>query len=167
MSRIKPELPEIKVEEHSPLIKVMLELIAYQQFEIEILQQEILKLKGETTKPDVKPSKMDDDSTNNGNGSSDKKPKKPRRKKTKKLKIHHSRNIQPEHIPEGSVFKGYKPVVVQDIIFQVSNTCYRLAQYQTPDGSYVSGQLPTELQGKHFDRTLIAYILHQYHHQHV
>jgi hypothetical protein len=58
-------------------------------------------------------------------------------------------------------------VVIQDIVFETFNTCYRLAQYQTPDGSYVSGQLPDALNGCHFGNTLISFILYQYHHQHV
>jgi hypothetical protein len=58
-------------------------------------------------------------------------------------------------------------VVIQDIKFEAFNTCYRLAQYQTPDGSYVSGQLPEGLSGCHFGNDLISFILYQYHHQHV
>ena len=52
-------------------------------------------------------------------------------------------------------------------MFKTFNTCYRLAQYQAPDGSYVSGQLPDELNGRHFGNELISFILYQYHHQHV
>jgi hypothetical protein len=47
-------------------------------------------------------------------------------------------------------FKGYREVVIQDIVFETFNTCYRLAQYQTLDGRYVSGQLPDSLNGSHF-----------------
>ena len=42
-----------------------------------------------------------------------------------------------------------------------------MAQYQTPDGDYVSGQLPDGLNGCHFGNNLISFILYQYHHQHV
>jgi hypothetical protein len=47
---------------------VLLELLAWQQKQIDQLKQEILKLKGETTKPEVKPSKMDKDTAEDGTG---------------------------------------------------------------------------------------------------
>jgi len=42
------------------LVGVLLELLAWQQKRMDELEQAILKLKGETTKPDIKPSKMDE-----------------------------------------------------------------------------------------------------------
>ena len=107
-----------------------------------------------------------DDSDNNGSESL--KPKKgPKRSKTKHLKINATIDIQPDKIPDSSTFKGYREVVIQDIVFETFNTCYRLAQYQTPEGSYVSGQLPNGLNGSHFGNDLLSFILYQYHHQQV
>ena len=168
MNSIKPQLPKITPEERTPLIDVLLELLAWQQKRIDDLEQEILKIKGETTKPKIKPSKMDEDSAENG-GDSDKskKNKGSKRSKTEHLKIDATIDIQPDKITEGSIFKGYRDVIIQDIKFETFNTCYRLAQYETPDGSYVSGQLPNELNGCHFGNNLISFILYQYHHQHV
>ena len=168
MDSLKPQLPEISNEDRTPLIDVLLELLAWQQKQIDKLEQEILKLKGETTKPKIKPSKMDKDSAEDGdNSASSKKKKGPKRSKTEHLKIDAMVDIQPDKIPKGSTFKGYREVVIQDIVFKTFNTCYRLAQYQTPDGSYVSGQLPDGLNGCHFGNNLISFILYQYHHQHV
>jgi hypothetical protein len=174
MDSLKPQLPKISTEERTPLIDVLLELLAWQQKQIDKLEQEILKLKGETTKPKIKPSKMDQDSAEDGNGDGDgdgsdtsKKDKGPKRNKTEALKIDATVDIQPDKIPNGSTFKGYREVIIQDIVLKTFNTCYRLAQYQTPDGSYISGQLPSELNGGHFGNTLISFILYQYHHQHV
>ena len=176
MDTPKPQLPKINNEDRTPLVDVLLELLAWQQKEIDKLKQEILKLKGETTKPTIKPSKMDadpaQDGTGNGDGDGDdsdasKKNKGPKRSKTEHLKIDVTIDRQPENIPEGSVFKGYREVVIQDIKFETFNTCYRLAQYETPDGRYVSGQLPDGLNGCHFGNDLISFILYQYHHQHV
>ena len=48
-----------------------------------------------------------------------------------------------------------------------TDTCYRLARYQTPEGQYLNGRLPAHLQGTHFGPTLQSYILYQYHHQRV
>ena len=78
MDSLKPQLPTISNEDRTPLVDVLLELLAWQEKQIDALKQEILKLKGETTKPKIKPSKMDeevaDDSDNDGSESS--KPKK-------------------------------------------------------------------------------------------
>ena len=153
MDSVKPQLPPISNENRTPLVDVLLELLAWQQKQIDQLKQEILKLKGETTKPEVKPSKMDKDMAEDGTGDdsdTSKKNKGPKRSKTEHLKINATVDIQPVKIPEGSTFKGYREVVIQDIKFETLNTCYRLAQYQTPDGDYVSGQLPNGLNGCHF-----------------
>ena len=173
MDSLKPQLPKINDEDRTPLVDVLLELLAWQQKQIDKLEQEILKLKGETVKPKIKPSKMDDDNpgqnddSKNDNSDTTKKNKGPKRSKTEHLKIDVTVEIEPDNIPQGSVFKGHRDVVIQNIKFETFNTCYRLAQYQTPDGSYVSGQLPEGLDGCHFGKDLIGFILYQYHHQHV
>jgi hypothetical protein len=170
MDSLKPTLPKISNADRTPLVDVLLELLAWQQKQIDALEQEILKLKGETTKPKIKPGKMDEETAESGDNDDSKssKPKKgPKRSKTEHLKIDATIDIQPDKIPTGSTFKGYREVVIQDIKFETFNICYRLAQYQTPDGSYVSGQLPDGLNGGHFGNNLISYILYQYHHQHV
>jgi hypothetical protein len=66
MDSLKPQLPKISNEDRTPLVDVLLELLAWQQIQIDKLEQEILKLKGETTKPKIKPSKMDEDSAVDG-----------------------------------------------------------------------------------------------------
>ena len=172
MDSLKPHVPKINDENRTPLVDVLLELLAWQEKQIDELKQEILKLKGETTKPKIKPSTMDKDSTENRAGGGEdsgtsKKNKGPKRSKTEHLKIDATVDIQPDKVPEGSIFKGYREVVIQDIVFKTFNTCYRLAQYQAPDGSYVSGQLPDGLNSSHFGNELVSFILYQYHHQHV
>ena len=167
MNSPKPELPEINEEDRTPLIDVLLELLAWQQKQIDELEQEILKLKGETTKPKIKPSKMDKEEGLEGDKTSSKQKKGPRRRKNGHLKIDETKIIQPDKIPEGSRFKGYQDRIIQDIIFQTHTTCYRLAEYITPEGHTISGQLPEEIRGSSFGKNLVAFILYQYHHQHV
>ena len=68
------------------------------------MEQEILKLKGETTKPEVKPSKMDKDTAEDGDrndSGTSKKKKGPKRSKTEHLKINATVDIQPDKIPAG------------------------------------------------------------------
>jgi len=110
MDSVKPQLPNISNEDRTPLIDVLLELLAWQQKQIDQLEQEILKLKGETTKPKIKPSKMDEVPANDGDGNGDdsdtsKKNKGPKRSKTEHLKINATVDIQPDKIPAGSTLR--------------------------------------------------------------
>ncbi len=171
MESPKPPLPDVSDSERSPLVDALLEMIAWQQKQIEELEQQILKLKGETTKPKIKPSTMDKDTDDNqgnqdGKGGQGKK-KGPKRKKTEHLSIHETEIIEPDVIPEGSTFKGYRDVVVQDLVIQIHNTCYRLAHYETADGRYVTGKLPAGIRDGHWGKELQSFILYQYHQQHV
>jgi len=45
MNSAKPELLEITEEDRTPLVDLLLELLAWQQIQIDKLEQEILKLK--------------------------------------------------------------------------------------------------------------------------
>lgn len=83
-----------------------------------------------------------------------------RKKKKGKVEIHQRVKLQPANIPEGAVFKGYKPYLVQDIIFQPYNTLYLRAQWELPDGTYLTGELPQEVHG-HYGPELISYIFYQ------
>lgn len=170
MTETKPAFPTIAEEDRTPLMDAVLELLAWQARRIEELEQELLKLKGETTKPKIKPSKMDNTDNDDNNSSSSAKSGRGSKTdigKTDPINIDETITIQPEDIPVGSRFKGYRRVVVQNLILKTHNTCYQLAQYQTPDGRYLSGQLPAAVKGSSFGKELVAFILYQYHHQHV
>ena len=122
MDSLKPQLPKISNEDRTPLVDVLLELLAWQQIQIDKLEQEILKLKGETTKPNIKPSKMDEDSAedNEENGDDSDKSKKnkgPKRSKTEHLKIDVTIDIQPDNIPEGSIYKGFSLLPAKSLHF--------------------------------------------------
>ncbi len=56
MKTPKPSQPKISDNERSPVVDQLLEMIAWQNLKIEELETQILKLKGETTKPEIKPS---------------------------------------------------------------------------------------------------------------
>ncbi len=87
-----------------------------------------------------------------------------KRKKTAQLQIHETIPVPLENIPEGAVFKGYNPFVVQGLKIKVHNTKYLLATYKTADGNYICSKLPEHLNGKHYDPELICFILYQHHH---
>ena len=173
MESPKPSMPEVSESERSPLVDALLELIAWQQKQIEELEQQILKLKGETTKPKIKPSTLDkktdsdDDKGNQDENEGKGKKKGPKRKKTEQLPLHKTEIIEPDVVPDGSEFKGYRDVVVQDLVIQLHNTRYRLAQYETADGGYAYSKLPAGIRDGHSGRELHSFILYHYHHEHV
>jgi len=109
---------------------------------------------------------MDDDTDTDEGASGNDSDKSRKRKGPKRSKIDTTIDIHPTNIPEGSIHKEFRDVVIQDIKLETFNTCYRLAQYQTPEGHYVSGQLIESLNGCHFGNDLVRFILYQYH-QHV
>ena len=152
--------------ENTPLVKRLVELIHEQSKKIIYLEQELLKLKNETTRPKIKPSKLNDSDNEDVD--------KPKRKSTKGIKknkksieIHEEKIIQLDNIPKDAIFVKYYEVEVQDMIFQPHNTRYKLAQYRTKDGKYITAKLPNNSISKHFGPELCTFILYQYHHQHV
>jgi len=167
---LKP--PPITDQEKSPLVEKLLELIEQQNFliqqlteQIQLLKDEIARLKNQPPRPDIKPSSLG--KKKKRRASRKKRAGSKKRSKTAELTIHKTEPIEPEYIPAGSEFKSYRDFVVQDILIEPLNTRYRLKVYQTPDGDWVSGQLPAYLNGKHFGPALIRFILYQHYHCHV
>lgn len=144
-------------------LDITLNSLALQQEEIQRLKDEIATLKGQKPRPKIPPSTLEGakskDKQDNKNKLS--RGKHPRRKKTAHLEIHARNRIKPESIPVEAVFKGCQKFTVQDIILQPYNTVYELERWQLPDGTYVTGKLPENIQG-HYGHQLICYILHQY-----
>jgi len=167
---LKP--PPISDREKSPLVEQLLELIEQQNFiiqqqteQIQLLKDEIARIKNQPPRPNIKPSSLE--KKKKRRAAREKRAGSKKRSKTAELTIHKTEPIEPENIPAGSEFRSYKDFVVQDILIEPCNTRYRLKVYQTPDGSWVTGKLPTYLNGKHFGPTLIRFILYQYYHCHV
>ena len=183
---IRNPMLNIPDAERTPLVNQLLVLIEQVIEEnlrlketIQQLRDEVARLKGEKGKPKFKASGMEREtgsspaaSAPDGNGPDaqppGKRPGSAKRSKTKQLAIHEIVTIPPSQpLPPGSRRKGHRDFIVQDLKIQARNTCYRLEDWQTPDGSWLRGELPATLNGGHFGPELRRYVLYQHHHCHV
>lgn len=164
-------IPSIPLAEQTNAVKLLLGIVEQQQVilakqeeEIELLKEEIKRLKGHKGKPKIKPSQMDSRGKKVLGG---KRPGSAKRRKTEALKIHEEKKIAATHLPEGSIFKGYQDYVLQDLILEAHNTLYRLERWKLPDGTYHTASLPEDIKGHHFGSVLRSFIDYQHHKQHV
>ena len=173
------ELP-IPAHERTPVVMMLLSIIdslqsqlASQSEKIDLLLEEIRRLKKLSSKPKLSASKLpkerdkdkddDDDDISTGNKTSNKRAGS--FKRSKQLPIDKEEIIGVENVPIGAIHKGYQDYIVQDLLIKPIVTKYRLERWQLPDGRYVTAELPEAIKGHHFGSTLRAYIIHQHHHQ--
>jgi len=161
-----PKIDDIPVEEQTSLVLTLLESLNALHAEIQALRDEIARLKGEKTKPDIKPSKLEPPARNQSKPTT-KRPGSDKRSKTESLEIHDTIKVAPENLPAGSTFKEYNDFVVQGLHIQPFNIQYRLERWISPDGQSFVGKLPAELNGSHFNSELKRFILYQYYNAHV
>jgi transposase IS66 family protein len=167
------QIPDIPEEARTPLVKGLVDIIEQlvqkvrqQDEKIAQLEDEIAVLKGEKKRARFKPSQLDKKAgREEGALGEGKRPGSEKRSKTASLVIHEEKVIAPaEPVPEGSRFKGYRDVVVQDLVIRAHNTLHRLERWETPDGRTLMGELPVSVRGGHFGVTLVSYIVYQHHH---
>jgi Transposase IS66 family len=160
-------LPNIPESECTPLVRQLLDLIGPLQNRIQELEDEILRLKGLKTRPIIAPSPLETP-PRPPREPGQKRPGSAKRLKTAQLIITDEVVVPLADPPPGSIFKGYEDFVVQDLIIRPQVIRYRRERWQTPDGRNQVAGLPTDVRpDSHFGPTLISFILHQYHHQHV
>lgn len=170
-------LPEIPDSERSPLVEALLgiieslsETVQRQDEQLGCLKDEIAILKGEKARPKFKPSGMaqaiDGKPTPDAGEDQKKRAGSKKRSKTQQLVIHEERVIRPPNLTPGSRFKGYRDYIVQDLLLESRNTRYRLECWQTPEGRWVYGELPVEVDG-HFGPHLQATIKYLHHHSRI
>lgn len=167
---IKIQLPIIEEAERTPtvvkllgIIEQLLLVIQRQSEEIEVLKDEIRRLKGHKGKPNIKPSKMDEDKRSKVNGQEN--VRNSENGINKKVTIHKVVKVKATKVPPGSRFKGYHDYDVQELVLGCRNTRYRLERWGLPDGSYLLAKLPKSVQGYHFGHTLRSFIDYQNHNQ--
>jgi hypothetical protein len=159
-------LPAISESETTPLVRQLLDIVRQQQEMIQQLRDEIARLKGLKTRPVIAPSPLE---------APPRPPRQPGQKRpgsAKRLKT--AQLIMTDEVvpltdpPSGSVFRGFEDFVVQDLVICPRVIRYRRERWRTPDGQTLVAELPADvLPDSHFGPTLISYIIHQYHHQHV
>jgi Transposase IS66 family len=160
-------LPEIPDSESTPLVRQLLDLLQQQQEIIQQLRDEIARLKGLKTRPPIAPSPLEV-SLRPPREPGQKRPGSAKRLKTALLTITDEVVVPLTDPPPGSVFKGYEDFMVQDLIIRPQVVRYRRERWLTPDGQNRVAELPAEVRpDSHFGPTLISFIIHQYHHQHV
>lgn len=151
-----------------PFVQQLMLIIERQAKEIEELKAEIRILKEHPGKPRIKPSSLENPHNTSSKGSNESGGQhKEKRVKKANLPIDRTEKIKAADVPTGSVFKGYKKVIIQDIIIKRENILYLLETWRTPDGKYIYGQLPGPLQGTDFGTTLKSFILYQHYQCHV
>ena len=160
-------LPDIPESECTPLVRQLLDLVGHLQIRITELEDELLRLKGLKTRPIIAPSPLETPSPP-PRQPGQKRPGSAKRLKTAELTITDEVFVPLVDRPAGSIFKGYEDFVVQDLIIRPEVILYRRERWQTPDGQDLVAGLPADvLPASHFGPNLIAFIIHQYHHQHV
>jgi uncharacterized small protein (DUF1192 family) len=157
-------MANISEDQITPVVAQLLAIIELQIEEIQLLKDEIARLKGQKPKPKIKPSILQNQKRS---AKKQQRRKRANKSKSKKLEIHQVISIAPNHIPAGSTFKGYQDYTVQDLMIANWNICYRRQRWQTPKGDYIVGQLPDEVSGSHYGASLTAFILYQYYGCHV
>jgi hypothetical protein len=163
-----PKLPDIAEKDITAEMAQLLEVIRYQAELIQQLRDDIAVLKGNKPRPRIKPGRMEkgDKEKKKAERSDGKRPGSAKRSKTKALPIHETLEVPAQNVPPGSQFKGYREFTIQGLVVEPHNILYRLERWRTPEGSYVEGKLPREVDG-HFSPELRRYIVYQYHQCHV
>jgi len=160
-------LPDIPESECTPLVRQLLDIIGHLQNRIQELEDEILRSKGLKTRPIIAPSPLETP-PRPPREPGQKRPGSAKRVKTAQLTITDEVVVPLADRPPGSVFKGYEDFVVQDLIIRPRVIRYRRERWQAPDGQNLVAGLPADVRpDRHFGPTLISFIIHQYHHQHV
>ena len=123
------------------------------------LRDEINRLKGEDGKPEIKPNLKKKETIDHSSEIERKKsrlrqkPSKPRQKRSKVATITIDREVKlkvdPERLPPDAIFKGYQPVVVQDLKIETDNIRFQKEKYYSPkEGMTYLAELPEGYQGE-------------------
>ncbi len=123
-----PNIPEEEMTETNKLLlqqlSLCIEIINKQAEEIQLLKDEIARLKGNPPKPKIRSSKLEDPSEKKSTTGTNKR-KSGSRKRRKNVKIDKTITVRVLNPPKGSKTKDYKNYTVQNISVKTENILYR------------------------------------------
>lgn len=152
-----------KLEQSDGVVEELLSKVRAQQEIIDLLRDEIARLKGSNKRPKFKASKKDKAPKTESASENEKRPGSDKVSKKSSLKIHETVVVTPEGLPEGSKLKRRRQFDVQDLIVLPRNTRYILEEWESPDGQTHSAQMPPGISQGHFGNSLCSFILNQHH----
>ena len=165
MAESEFDIDDLGLGELKALLLQAFEKISALEKIVQEQSDEIARLKGLNEKPKLKPSGMAKKAEPRS-GKKGQKKKRGRGQKNDKLTINDTQHLQPENIPEGSVFKGWEDHIVQDLIIMPWTVRYRRERWKTltivMGGETIVADLPTGLQGG-FGPNIRRFVLSQYH----
>jgi hypothetical protein len=156
--KINPD--EISNKKDAEAFRILLQIIEELCIELNALKAELQKtrdelnrLKGEQGKPKIPISKQKpiDFSSETERKSLNPPFEKKSKEKLSKIKIDAIEvcPVDKSTLPEDAIFKGYDPVVVQDIIITTKNTLYKKEVYYSPSQHKTyTGELPKGVEGE-------------------
>jgi hypothetical protein len=117
-------------------VETLHEQVRTQAAEIQRLRDEIARLNGEQGTPDIKPSRSPDEQHDRSSEVERKPPRTPRGKRAKNQELPITREevvrVDPTTLPEDAEFKGYQPVIVQDILLHSEVIRFQKETYYSP-----------------------------------
>jgi len=119
--------------------------------QVQELRDEVNRLKGEQGKPPIKPGKPGGSSDHSSEKERRRPKKRRRRRKTKQVKIDREEKLQIERseLPEDAEFKGYEPVIIQDLVIKTDNVRFLKEKYYSPSlGKSYLAALPSGYHGE-------------------
>ena len=121
-------------------------------------EDEIRRLKGEKSKPEIKPTNTSDLNPA---------PKKNHQKKHKKSELEIDQRIETdidkEDLPKDAKFIGTRKIVIQEMIIKRNNIEFTINRYWSAElGRVIESKVPESFQGSEFGPALRSFILYQY-----
>src|SRR5438477_5686938 len=117
---MKVTLPDIPPEQRTPLVEGLLDLVRQLLDRVHELEQanqqlrdEVALLKGQKPRPQLRPSILELESPTSTPTPKERRRGKPTRPRNSALTIHREVPLHPPTLPEGALFKGFEPYVVQ------------------------------------------------------
>jgi hypothetical protein len=122
------------------------------QAEVQRLRDENNRLKGEQGKPDIKPNKRSPPPNHSSEPERHKERLHQKGRKVDQITIDRTEDchVDPAILPPDAEFKGYVPVVVQDLVLRTDNVLFRKAKwYATSTGQTYLASLPAGYDGEY------------------